>query len=165
MDMKGFAITTLAALGILVGTVPAARAGDTITPGTFHFSYFTLPGSTTLAVNDINDLGVIAGDYSISAGAIKGFVRSTNGQVTTIVDPQDMGGQTAGYTTGDGINVEGTVVGSFFNTTAVAFEGFFYRNGMFTNYVLPSKPTNTFIFGINDDGDFCGYYQNAPSFV
>ena len=37
--MKGFAITTLAALGILVGTVPVARAGDTITPGEFHFSY------------------------------------------------------------------------------------------------------------------------------
>ena len=48
---------------------------------------------------------------------------------------------------------------------AHACQGFFYRGGMFTNYVLPSKPTNTVIFGINDDGDFCGYYQNAPSFV
>ncbi len=36
---------------------------------------------------------------------------------------------------------------------------------MFTNYVLPSKPTNTVIYGINNLGDICGYYQNAPSFV
>ena len=155
MDIKGFAITTLAALGILVGSVPVARAGDTITPGEFHFSTFSVTGSNTLAVEDINDLGVIVGYYTTSAGATKGFVRSAKGQLTTIVDSLDA-------TFAEGINVDGTVVG-FFNPAANADEGFFYRNGMFTNYNVPNS-TNTVIYGINDLGDFCGYYQNA-SFV
>lgn len=159
--MKGFAITTLAALGILVGTVPVARAGDTITPGEFHFSTFSVTGSNTLAVEDINDLGSIVGYYTIPAGATKGYVRSAKGQLTTIVDPQDQSGQTYA----EGTNADGTVVGFFLNTAANAYQGFFYHNGMFTNYVLPSKPTNTVIYGINDLGDICGYYQNAPSFV
>ena len=158
--MKGFAITTLAALGILVGTVPVARAGDTITPGEFHFSYFSVPGSNTLAVEDINDLGAVVGYYTIPAGATQGYVRSAKGQLTTIVDPQDK----TGFTEALGTNAEGTVVGTFFNTATSSYEGFFYHNGMFTNYVLPST-TNTWIFGINDLGDICGYYQNAPSFV
>ena len=163
--MKGFAITTLAALGILLGTVPVARAGDTMTPGEFHFSYFSVPGSNTLAVEDISDLGAVVGYYTIPAGATQGYVRSAKGQLTTIVDPQDMGGQKAGFTEALGTNAEGTVVGTFLNTATNSYEGFFYHNGMFTNYVLPSKPTNTWIFGINDLGDICGYYQNAPSFV
>ncbi len=162
--MKGFAITTLAALGILVGTVPVARAGDTLTPGSFHFSYFSVPGSNTLAVEDINDLGSIVGYYTIPAGATKGYVRSAKGQLTTIVDPQDLGGQTKGFTEALGINAEGTVVGFFFNTATSSYDGFFYHNGMFTNYNVPST-TNTVIYDINDLGDFCGYYQNAPLFV
>src|SRR5271165_1870880 len=143
MDMKGFAITTLAALGIVVGTVPAARAGDTLTPGKFHFSYYTVFGSNTLSADDINDLGAIVGYYSIPAGATQGYVRSAKGQLTTIVDPQDMGGQTAGFTEALGTNAEGTVVGVFFNTTAHALQGFFYHNGMFNNYVFPGLPSGS----------------------
>jgi hypothetical protein len=153
--MKGFATTALTALGILLGSVPVAYAGDTITPGEFHFSYFSVPGSNTLAVEDINDLGSIVGDYTI-AGATKGFVRSAKGQLTTIVDSSDA--------TFAGINADGTVVGFFFNTATSSYDGFFYHNGMFTNYVLPST-THTLIYGINDLGDICGYYQNAPLFV
>jgi probable HAF family extracellular repeat protein len=161
--MKCFAITTLAALGMLLGTLPVARADDdnTLIPGEFNISTFSVPGSKTLAVNDINNRGVIVGDYSISSGAIKGFVRSANGQLTTLVEPMDMGGQTAGFTAAFGINDEGSVVGEFFNTAKSAYEGFFYRNGKFTNYIYPALPTA--ISGINDIGDFCGFYGNPST--
>jgi hypothetical protein len=165
--MRRFIMTTFAALGILLGTIPVVRAGNTLVPGDFYFSYFNLLGlgSTTLQTNHINDLGVIVGEYSISAGAHKGYVRSANGQLTTIVDPQDKGGQTKGYTVAFGNNAEGTVVGEFLNTQLGYYQGFFYINGMFTNYSLPGLPTgsNTAISGINEIGDFCGYYDTPNS--
>lgn len=162
--MKRFAITTLAALGILLGAVPVACADDTLTPGKFKFVTFSVPGSITLAVNQINDLGVIVGDYSIATEAVKGFVRSANGQLTTLVYPQTPPDFTAAY----GNNDEGTVVGYFFNNTDLAYEGYFYRHGMFTNFIYPGLPAHsaTIISGINNTGDFCGFYQNsATSFV
>jgi hypothetical protein len=73
----------LVTLGVLLGIVPVARAADTLIPGQFHFSYFSVPGAVTLQVNDISDLSIIVGNYVNSAGNTAAFVRSPNGTSTT----------------------------------------------------------------------------------
>lgn len=167
--MRGFANTTLPGLtlALIMTAATPSGAGNKLQPGEFNFATFSVSVSNTLNVNDINDQGVIVGSYTIPSGATKGFIRSASGQLTTIVDPQDMGGSTKGFTRGIGINVEGTVVGDFYNTAAGAYEGLFYRNGMFTSFVFPGLPeySTTSILGINDLGDFCGYYAAATSGV
>jgi hypothetical protein len=170
--MRGFANTTLPGLTLvlLMTAATPSSAGDTLQPGDFNFATFSVPGSTTLSVDGINDQGVVVGSYTIplpsgATGATKGFIRSASGQLTTIVDPQDMGGSNHGFTRAIGINVEGVVVGDYFNTVAGAYEGLFDRNGMFTSFVFPGLPeySSTSILGINDLGDFCGYYAAATS--
>jgi hypothetical protein len=73
-------------------------------------------------------------------------------------------------TYGSSINNEGVVVGYFYNTTMPSspyWQGFFYQNGTWKNYSLPGLPplSTTQIFGINNLGDFCGRYQEAPSYA
>jgi hypothetical protein len=163
--MRGFANTTLPGLtlALLMTAVTPSSAGNTVQPGEFSFSTFSVPGSSTMFVVGINDQGVVVGYYTIPQGATKGFVRSANGQLKTIVDPQDKGGLTNGFTRALGINIEGIVVGDFLNTAAGAYEGFFDRNGMFTSFVFPGLPagSTTSIIDINDLGNFCGYYAAA----
>lgn len=137
-----------------------------IKAGQYEFKYFNVPNNHNLAVEAINDFGSIVGYYAIPQGAIRGFLRIPDGDVTTLIDPGDQGGPTSGFTGAYGINIEGRVVGEFYNTAAAQYWGFFYQNGQFTTYNLPGLPAHstTAIWGINDLGDFCGFYSLAPNF-
>lgn len=153
-------ITSLALAGVAYGS-------DGIKPGTYEFKQFNVPNNHNLGVNAINDLGSIVGYYSIPQGAIQGFLRSPDGDLTTVVDPADQGGATSGFTEAYGINFEGTVVGYFHDTAAAQYSGFFYRGGKFTTYNIPGLPpqSSTGVLGVNDLGVFCGFYSEAPSFA
>ncbi len=150
-----------AVLPALIVTLAATTyAASSIQSGNYKFEKFQIPNSHNLFANAINDFGSVVGDYAIQQGAVQGFIRSWDGHVTTLIDPADKGGATAGYTLGYGINIEGTVVGQFYNTAAAQYSGFFYNDGTYTNYNLPGLPTGsaTGIYGLNDVGTFCGYY-------
>ncbi len=156
--------TTL--LSLIIALAGIAYAGG-IKPGNYEFKQFNVPNNHNLGVNAINDLGSIVGYYSIPQGAIRGFLRSWDGDLTTLVDPGDQGGATSGFTEAWGINIEGKVVGEFYNTAAAQYSGFLYHDWKFTTYNLPGLPAHstTAVYGINDLGDFCGFYSEAPSFA
>ncbi len=82
---------------------------------------------------------------------------------TTPVDPDDNSGQTFGY----GNNNAATAVGYFLDTATGNDEGFLYRNGAYTNYIVTGQTgeSQTAILGVNNLGDFCGVYLAAPSFA
>lgn len=152
------AAITLAAL-VLSGSASAQN--------NFRFTTFSVPGAVTLQAEQINDEGTIAGIKTLSQGANQGYVRYANGKITTLVDPGDAGGLTAGSTNANGINDQGAVTGYYFNTAAGNFQGFFYFYGTWINYVLPSElnAPSTFIIGLNNLGDFTGEYYNGSVFA
>jgi hypothetical protein len=160
--MKRIAVTSVAiALASLV--FPGSGSAQ----DNFHFATFTVPGAVTLGVEQTNIAGTIVGYKIISEGAGQGFERFANGTITTLVDPNDEGGLTAGATFAEGLNDEGIVSGYYYNTAAGNYQGFFYYGGIYVNYELPSylEAPNTFLVGINDLGDFTGFYYNGSATV
>lgn len=147
-------------------TLAGMAYGSGIKPGQYTFTYFKIPNNHNLGADAINDFGSIAGYYAIPQGAFQRFLRTPDGNVTTLIDPGDQGGSTSGFTEAYDINIEGIVVGQFYDTAAAQNSGFLYQNGNFTTYNVPGLPAHstTAIGGINDLGDFCGTYSPAPNF-
>jgi len=131
------------------------------TPDSAHFSFstFSVPGAVTLIVNSINDHGTISGWFTDSAGDTKGFLRSPSGTLTILVDPGDTA--SPAFTELGDINVNGIVVGEFYDAASSTYSGLFYNrgNGTYRTYNLPGQPPNsaTSILGINKLANhFCG---------
>jgi uncharacterized membrane protein len=82
-----------------------------------------------------------------------GFVRSRNGEFTTIDVPDAL------FTVAEGINNAGTIVGVYGDNDG--FHGFVRsRNGDFTTIDLGAK-TNTQINSINAKGEIVGFYVDS----
>ena len=139
------------------GTAQESNAG-------FTFSTFTISGAVDLGVESINTPGAISGYYTDSAGDYKGFLRATDGTVTSFSDPGDTG--SPGYTIASQINQGGTIVGEFYDDAALTYSGYFREsNGTFKTYNLPGQPqyTTTALYGVNDSGTgFCGFVYPPP---
>jgi hypothetical protein len=147
----------------------AVAYGAGITPGSFDFSKFDVPdtsqASGSLGVEQISDTGIIVGYRQTVAPGSSGFLRWPTGTVITLKDPSNTG--TPPFTQAAGVNTFGTVAGYYIDTANNQYSGFFYQDGKFKTYNIPGLPPTsaTTIFGINDFGAFCGYYQAAPAFV
>jgi uncharacterized membrane protein len=127
------------------------------------FTSFNVPGdgpdpSGTVAFG-INDIGEVVGTYvgpSLDPQMIQGmhgFVRSRNGEFTTIDVPDAL------FTVAEGINNAGTIVGVYGDNDG--FHGFVRsRNGDFTTIDLGAK-TNTQINSINAKGEIVGFYVDS----
>ena len=144
-----------------------AHAGSGITPGNYDFETFSVPGTAAgpnnLQVNQINDTGLVVGAQFTTPGE-NGYLRHANGTIVKFSNPLTTGTpDTFAY----GLNNFGTAVGTYFDTAHNQFSGYFYHGGHFTTYNLPGLPAGsaTVIVGLNDLGDFCGYYQAAPAFA
>jgi hypothetical protein len=108
--MKHFAITPLAALGILVGAVPAARAADTtctttISSGTINGN-LTVPAGATCGLTNV----MVTGNVQVGKGASL-TVAPMSGQTVTIGgNVQAAQCQTVGFSNlGGAISVGGNV--------------------------------------------------------
>jgi hypothetical protein len=82
--MKRFAITPLAALGILAGTVPAARAADTpcttdISSGTTINGNLVVPAGASCTLENVT----VTGNVQVGKGASL-TVEPTGGQMVTM---------------------------------------------------------------------------------
>jgi hypothetical protein len=116
--------------------------------------------SSTQAMS-INDLGQIAGSYYDNTGE-HGFLRSANGQYTTIDAPTPAGGFR--YTVASAVNNFGQVAGYFYGTTpasSTVSEHGYLRNpdGTFTVIDYPTTGGAvpfTSITGLNDLGQIVG---------
>ncbi len=119
---------------------------------------FDYPGATKTYPYAINDRNEIAGFFSSSSRS-SGFTRTADGQFSApIIDPDDTHNLTGAF----GLNDAGTVCGYFFGATD--YHGFFLSGGSYAQFDVPGS-SGTVLQGINDVGDFAGYYYNQANAV
>jgi len=111
-------------------------------------------GNSTLP-QKINDRGDISGHYVDSSGVTRGFIRFRNGTFSApIVDPN-----------GDGFRTEArainnnSLVGGFYLNGNFA-HGFLLSGGTFTDFDIAGA-LNTYIYALNDAGDFAGEFDST----
>ena len=105
----------------------------------------------------INGNGDIAGRYE-SGGVTRGFVRFRNGTFSSpLVAPNDTGGFTAGFGINNARRVGGESLTAATGTTPNTFHGFFWNNGVFTQFDFGGL-VSTAVTGINDAGNFTGAF-------
>jgi hypothetical protein len=127
-------------------------AADPSTAGITILATFDYPGDGNDTITyGINKRDEIAGYYVDSSSVSRGFTRMRDGTFSApIVDPDDA----FGTTQATGVNHAQTVAGWFGDVTGVG-HGFFLIDGSYTQYDYPGLDV-TFIYGLNDAGDFCG---------
>lgn len=120
------------------------------------YSTLTVPGSTqtvAFAVNAVNSLGQIVGEYVDNSGAGHGFV-DTAGTFAQVDYP---GALITGVTD---MNAAGDMVGAWFDSTTS--HGFINQGGVFTSFDFPGA-TETQAAGINAADEVVGLYVDASS--
>ncbi|SRR5579872_2584680 len=128
------------------------------------YSTFQVPQATTnsLSVDGINNAGVTVGYLTDASGNLEGFMRSSSGDITLLVDPLDT--TTPSATVAYGLNNASTVVGYFWDTSASLYYAYFYRGGTWETYNVPNQPAGTdfALEGINNKGSYCGFVLQPP---
>jgi hypothetical protein len=136
-------------------------ATTTVAAEPVSFTSFDIPGATSYFVAGINDEGLIAGTWTTSNGASVGFIRLSDGRISTpIVNPND----NSGLTVLRAVNDEGVIAGFY---GANVSNGFLLIEGKFQTVVFPGAVA-TALRGINNLGDVSGTYSvvdfNADEF-
>jgi hypothetical protein len=131
---------------VLAGTAKIQLVSSYVFPGP-NISY-TLGGA-------VANNGIIAGIFGKDSGGVAGYERGNGRFIQAIVFP----GSTV--TSAYGVNSNGVVSGTF---NSDADHGFFYDRGRFTQYDVPGA-IHTNVTGLNDAGDFCGYYFTDASVI
>jgi hypothetical protein len=133
--------------------IKTARFSRVLLPGVPNLS-----GTVSLTATAINNLGSVAGFYSISGGKTKGFVLTARGHSTKLVFPG------ASMTQPFGINDLGEVVGAYTLGTgsSATTHGFTWsRNHGFSTVDDPHGIGTTLINGVNDRGVLVGFYTDG----
>jgi hypothetical protein len=144
------AFSTLALLTI---GAPLLCAQTTTFKPVAQFSY---PGAYTTQANGIDDAGNIVGIFAlVGDDYASGFERFANG---TLSAPIVFPGSGVYNTTPTSINNQGTIAGTYATDIPSGVHGFFLTNGIFTTFDYPGAYF-TIIQGINDAGDFVGFYM------
>ncbi len=135
---------------------PAASAAPIIRLTVPIYDY---PHSEATLGQGISTDGKIAGQY-VFHGKTHGFYRLPNGHFSaSIFFPGSI------ETAAQAINTAGFVCGTFTTGGAMtADHGFFFDGTTYTQYDVPGA-LSTHINGINDAGDFTGYYFDGSSYT
>jgi hypothetical protein len=162
LSVKTSFVRTLSVALLSAFAVSQGVAQDDADARRIRYTTFPVPGAVALGVQSINNSDTIAGYYLDTAGNYKGFLRSSGGTLSTLIDPLDTA--TPGYTQAFGINNAGTVGGRFYDAAASTYSGFFYTNGIYTTYDVPNQPqfTVTAVYGVNNVNGFCGFIWPPP---
>jgi hypothetical protein len=141
---------TIAALALLVFSSPesegAAGSVQLLIP-TIDYPATGLTGTRASSVNNKGDLDF---ELDTASGSKVGYKAHGAKPISPLSAP----GST-GLTIPDQLNDADTIVGAFFDGTT--YHGFFLNGTTFTQYDV-SGSTQTTVFGINDQGNFGGYY-------
>jgi hypothetical protein len=143
-------------LALLMTAVTATVAAESVS-----FTSFDIPGATSYFVAGINDEGLIAGTWTTADGSSVGFIRHSDGRISTpIVDPND----NTGTTVLRAVNDEGVIAGFY---GANVSNGFLLTEGKFQTVDFPGA-VSTALRGLNNLGDVSGTYSivdlNADEF-
>jgi hypothetical protein len=117
---------------------------------------FSYPNAKYTTPTAINDQGEIAGYFKRDFDYV-GFIRKSDGSFRSpIVEPNDQGG----VTVPTGINGSRLICG-YFRSNSVHTKGFFLRGQTYTEFDVEGSFNGTWIYGVNNAGDFVGYYDSA----
>lgn len=118
---------------------------------TRKFTTVGVRGSVSVTATAINNHGAVAGYFTTSRGATKGFLRRPNGALVVLAKSG------AGVTQAFGVNALGEVVGAY--TVNSMFFGFTWTpSSGFTTINDPNGAGGTIVNGVNKAGDLVGYY-------
>jgi hypothetical protein len=92
--------------------------------------------------------GIIVGTFGKDSGRVAGYERGNGRFIEEITFPGSV------ITSAYGVNTNGVVSGTF---NSDADHGFFFSRGKYTQYDVAGA-IHTNVTGVNDAGDFCGYY-------
>ena len=154
--MTAGAVVVMAAM---VAVMPAGTAGAS-TRG--RFTNIVFPGSIASVAYQVNDLGVVIGNYTDTASPALGFV-DRGGKITTLVDPSAGTGVlydplpqgTSPYA----INDLGVMVGWYWDSNG-AMHGFLLKGGKYTTIDYPGSE-GTYLLGISNFGEIAGEYADS----
>ncbi len=139
--------------GLIAGTAFGDTGPFAFTLSGTNFALIPIPGATRSFAYDVNNRGVIVGQYRQGAGNTYGFwKRGTNAHVALEVPGAD---RTIAY----GINNNDVIVGAYRRTNETTFHGFIYESGYYTLFDYPNS-TWTVPADLNDDGVIVGYYRD-----
>jgi hypothetical protein len=136
--------------------LPTASAAPTIQLVVPIYDY---PHSMGTISQGVSNDGKIAG-YYVYHGQESGFYRLKNGQFSaSIFFPGSI------ETEARGINTAGLVCGTFVTGGVMPEDhGFFFDGTTYTQYDVPGAQS-TDVNGINDAGDFTGYYYDGTAYI
>ena len=142
------------ASALVVATVLLAPASG---QAGYVLTEFSIAGAASTALWDVNNHGAMVG-YSLDAsGNGRGFVRASDGTITTLAGP---GGAVS--TNALGISDGGIVVGAF-NAAGSAQRGFIFSSGSYTVFEVAGAQS-TILRGISPDGRYLsGYYTTSTN--
>ncbi|MBL9127608.1 MAG: hypothetical protein JNL97_08175, partial [Verrucomicrobiales bacterium] len=138
--------------GLITGTAFGEAGPFAFTLQESKFALVALPGASRSFAYDVNNRGVVVGQYRQGAGDTFGFwKRGTNAHVALQVPGAD---STIAY----GINNNDAIVGAYRRTNETTFHGFVYEAGIYTLFDVPNS-TWTVPSDLNDEGAIVGYYR------
>jgi hypothetical protein len=148
--------TLLLRLLVLLASASFAALAAAQTTYTFKpIAKFDYPGAVVTAATGIDSFGNVAGVFRPpDADYGNGFERYTDG---TFSPPIIVPGSDVIQTIPTALNDSGTIAG-FYDSSTGLVHGFFLKDGVFTAYDYPGS-NFTMIQGINEAGDFVGYYS------
>ncbi len=138
------------------------------------FTPINAPGSTQTFVYGINDHDDLVGAYNDASGSIHGFLLHKDGDqdntgdqgTFTIIDAP----KASGFTTANGINRKGDIVGFYFDKQGIG-HGFLLKRSEFSGDEANGLGTfipidvpgaiSTYPTGINGEGDIVGSYRTS----
>ena len=145
--------SALSSLGMVLVFVLAAMAANAPTL-TFKFKTIDVRAQTTY-IFAVNNADVMVGAYVDYNLITHGFMRKA-GKVTTIDHPAGL------LTVCNDINAKLAIVGYYANSSGV-YEGFLYQDKLFKDIPGPPGSMSARAYGINDQGDIVGEYQDTAA--
>lgn len=140
--------------GLITGTAFGDAGPFAFTLQETNFALIALPGASRSFAYDVNNRGVVVGQYRQGAGDTFGYwKRTTNAHVALQIPGAD---RTIAY----GINNNDVIVGAYRRTNETTFHGFIYEAGIYTLFDVTNS-TWTVPSDLNDDGVIVGYYRDA----
>ncbi len=129
----------------------------------YSFSPLDVPEALFTVGFAINNSGTIVGATVFSTAALPNGDDQSSGFVGTAGDLTAFSYPASDYTSAQGINDSGTVVGEYRDNSVSGnvFRGFVMNDGTFTSVNILPTATSTFPYAINNEGDTAGGYRTA----
>lgn len=140
--------------GVVTSAAMLLASTDMASAGGHKFINFDVPGAAATFPLDISDNNDVTGDYKDPSNIDHGFIRTSNGTITTVDVPG------ASSTEGAGINGNGEVVGTYYDSSSVSHGFVRAPDGTITTFD-PQGSTGTFAYGINGKGQVTGGFFDS----